>query len=1077
MKGFLHNALAVCSLICVGLHAETYLTIPPQMPSPTLDGKLETHEWDLGCRQFGLISKQSGKLALRHADLLIGADGQHFYVAHRTWHPTHLKAKETGDVTLLFRTPNGEVFSFQFNSEGNTASNGCRTVCACETQCWTSETVIPASVLGQDQIADGSKWGFQLLRNFDSPREVTRFATEEFATVLIRKGVPLVNFEGMGARFPNSVGYKIPWTVRNPGDQPIEIRLESSITSIENPYMIDRRATIPPGGQTVFMYNEGIMIAGIERTLSVRVFDADKNLLQKRDFTWDASLGARWRKPVDEKPRLDFAVHPTRNKIKARVSGGNPKRFQQIQSVQFRICDNGQGVIEQREAILNAQGEWWLDWSLPKLDKGKYRLEAQVCHKDGQNVLLSRPFEMASFDWEHNEIGLEKIVIPPFKPIREQGKEILFLQTGYRRAGVLFDAVYAQGENILAAPIRLLIDGEEFQFKSDTPLKQSDAFTAHRVVASHGDLELALLQEYDVDGFCKLTMTFTPRCPVNISKMTLDIPLKGEIARMFHAVGSTMRANPSGFLPLQQGTVWESIKGFSTRPNGFRPYVWFGDTHQGMAWCAESPQGWSRLANVSSQEIVREGNAAILRIHLFNQPCLRQTPFEIVMGMQPTPVKPRPPHFRKWTGHLWGWQEWKELVKRNIMHYHISGPRLLTTNQYSNGLFRPIDGDYSYIDYIASLKWQSKSDVEIAARKYIAKHGIAEPQQGDSLMYSATSGAELLRNFNAPFAYFNPRAMHPKWPEHSMYADEFFLGEWRPPENLPIDYQCIPTTPYIELHLWAERELLRHVPKFTGIYYDNVNDLPVSDPELRNTPPEENRPFMTYWNIFGMRELMRRTATMLAQEGKLLEGYPALTLHITNANIVPINSFACATLDWENYFGNMFYQDRYPEHYVLTQTLGLQCGTIPMVIVQASGDDVESRVASLLAVAFAYDLMNFTEAVGLPKPDFFKQALTRLYRFGYGLPDTVVIPAWEKGCPVTAAPSSVRTTWVRRADGKVLILVGNLGDACTATIDFQRAGIKYATIRDAETQKNLGQGTSCQLALPRYGYAMLELLP
>ncbi len=1055
---------------------EMFMSVSPVMSAPKLDGKLAKNEWQLASRQFGMISERTGKLALRKIEFFIGVGKTDFYIAHRTWHPAHLKPSDTGKITLIFRSPDKKQYSFSFDSRGANRKDGSRTVCSAEKGYWTSETVIPAKALGVNKIDINSEWGFQVLCDLESPKEKVRLTQKDFAVIAVRDNVPFIDFTGMGNRFPNSVQYHIPWTVRNFSKKAMLVHFEADITSIENPYVIDKERNIPANGQAVFEYREGLMISGIPRQLTVRVEDKQKQLLYRRSFNWDIIHGYRWQQPMNATPKLDIAVHPKKGKIKARISGGNPARFREISSVQFRICGIDGSVKESRNAK-EQRNAWRLDWNLPELPHGKYKLESLITYKDKKTATLSRPFELRTFAWENNSLGLEWKVIPPFKPIQVKGKEINFLQTGYRRSGLLFDAVYAKGENLLAAPVKLLIDGKEFQVINDTLTKKTDTRVFRKVKARHNSLGLTMLQEFDFDGFCKLTLKFNPEKQVDIKSMTLDIPLKGDKAKLFHAVGSTMRHNPSGFLPPQEGVIWKSISGASTRPQGFRPYIWFGDGEQGFAWCAESPQGWSRQNGVSSQEIIRQGNKAILRIHLVNKPCRRNKPFTITMAVQPTPVKPRPADFRKWQGHLWGWDDWTKLVGHNIIHPHIHGNRMYALEGEGMDLYRPKNNDYSYIDYIASMKWKNSEDVRKAARKFIARHGLKEPKRGDSLMSLATVGANLIRDYKAPVPYFNIRGMYTDWPEMRVYADEFFLGEWRPAEQNNVVYQCVVTPLYADIFLWAGRELLKHVPQFPGMYYDNVNDLFITDPELMPKSEVPGEKLQGYWNIFEIRELMRRTATMLAEQGKFISGYPGLVLHTTNVNMVPITAFACATLEWENYFGNLFYQLRYPEPYVMTQTLGLQNGSIPMVIVQASGNEVESRVASLLAVAFAYDLFNFTEAVGLPKPNFFKDALIRLYKFGYGKAGTTVIPAFDKKSPLTVSPSHVRATWVQRKDGSAMILIGNLGDACTADITLSKVGRKYKVIRNAETGEKVGSGSKCRISVARYGYAMLELIP
>ena len=58
-----------------------------------------------------------------------------------------------------------------------------------------------------------------------------------------------------------------------------------------------------------------------------------------------------------------------------------------------------------------------------------------------------------------------------------------------------------------------------------------------------------------------------------------------------------------------------------------------------------------------------------------------------------------------------------------------------------------------------------------------------------------------------------------------------------------------------------------------------------------------------------------------------------------------------------------------------------------------------------------------------------------------------------------------------------MLLVGNLGDACTADSTLSGVGRGFKSIRNAETGETVGEGTQCRIHIARYGYAMLELIP
>ena len=142
-----------------------------------------------------------------------------------------------------------------------------------------------------------------------------------------------------------------------------------------------------------------------------------------------------------------------------------------------------------------------------------------------------------------------------------------------------------------------------------------------------------------------------------------------------------------------------------------------------------------------------------------------------------------------------------------------------------------------------------------------------------------------------------------------------------------------------------------------GIYYDNIRDWsnpnPVTGPAWRRRDGQ----MQPYFDIFALREFVRRTAVMLYQEKKTFpDGRPVLTLHMTNTNLVPVLAFGTIALDLEAEYGSKDFQDRFTEGYLQSCTLGLQTGVIPEILVQITGKNREFVTRTFLAVTLAYDL-------------------------------------------------------------------------------------------------------------------------
>lgn len=48
---------------------------------------------------------------------------------------------------------------------------------------------------------------------------------------------------------------------------------------------------------------------------------------------------------------------------------------------------------------------------------GEYILSTELTDANGKKVTKSRSFQIEKFPWEHNSIGCDRIIIPPFKAI------------------------------------------------------------------------------------------------------------------------------------------------------------------------------------------------------------------------------------------------------------------------------------------------------------------------------------------------------------------------------------------------------------------------------------------------------------------------------------------------------------------------------------------------------------------------------------------------------------------------------------------------------------------------------------
>src|SRR5204863_3762425 len=102
-----------------------------------------------------------------------------------------------------------------------------------------------------------------------------------------------------------------------------------------------------------------------------------------------------------------------------------------------------------------------------------------------------------------------------------------------------------------------------------------------KFTAESADLSLTSCLTADCDGFCWYDIRLDPKHPVKLQSLSIQIPRAKSTARYLHTSKYDW-SNVSQGLP-ELGGHWSSH---------FVPYVWLGDEYRGLAWCAESDQGW-----------------------------------------------------------------------------------------------------------------------------------------------------------------------------------------------------------------------------------------------------------------------------------------------------------------------------------------------------------------------------------------------------------------------------------------------------------------------------------------------------
>jgi hypothetical protein len=695
-------------------------------------------------------------------------------------------------------------------------------------------------------------------------------------------------------------------------------------------------------------------------------------------------------------------------------------------------------------------------------------------------------FERIKWEWEHNDIGLSRVVVPPFTPLKVRGRvvESVLREHTINRFG-LWDRVRSKGEDILAGPMRFegrvrsrerqfvdeaRAEGHELTFAATKALGFTEKSDDRVVVESEfkgGPLRANVTSEFDYDGMMKVTVDLHPLADARgyeISSLTLLIPLKERVAQLMHISGDSIRQNYAGKVPPGKGVVWESKGANGTRAGygaiwgTFMPYVWLGGTERGLCWFADTDRDWSLDDDKSALDIVRGRGAVTLRVHLFNKPTVLDRPRRIVFGLQATPVKPMPAPENGIT-----WRGWNFYNYTNAVVHSILAQTQIWGGEEADCSVYPRKRDFAIFEEMARgrrvrnmhMGWVDASGW---LDGYTRQEKRAEYRSDVIAGFSTAGSADYV------IPYFNPRGSEDSelMEEALNYCPRPLLGnEWNEPVRSWQDFALF----YLRKMVATEA--------VHGVYYDNVyatanHDTVSGDAYVR--PDGALQPSM---GIFNLRELLKRTATMFHEMGKK----PVIVAHMTNANLLPILSFATFCLDFEDKYGATDFQARWSTDFILTEAIGLQGGMVPAGLGGMTSDDPQ-ETKRLSRTFFGVALVHEIRPWGYYDLDELHRANMPLYEFGYGLEDCKVWRYWDAGQPVRIEGGSAKALVLAR-EGKALVLVADFGDGGEVTLKVNAKSLGVSspfTVMDVQTGEKLKMdGKQIRFPLKRHDYRIVRI--
>lgn len=626
----------------------------------------EAVDWPFAPQVTGFRVVQDGRLAAQQTFAQIGYDEKNLYVRYRC--PVSDTSKLSGetrgrdgsvwqdDAVELFLDPDQTRAHFyhlivncrgsQYDShDGDPSWNGDWTVVADVSPAksgWSCTLTIPFAALGRLTPKPGEKWGINFCSESTFTGEAGGWSYTEhkfeqpalFGVVVFQPDAPAIKLNGLQNLVVGPGNVVISVVLRAATQLTLTGKIGNSEHTLVNQ---SSPVALPQGGEQYVEFKfeakqpgqfvaefravaaDGTTLFATETPLTVR----PPVLLSLKKFLFEGLL----------ETTVDATVLPQPEAgLKAEVTVIGPDGSQlDRQSLPTLRGKKGVVNLHLKDAI------------------GNITVRATVLNAAGETVstgetTVERPPMPA---WFNTTAGMTDKVLPPFEPIRVKGDRARIWGRELDFKGQLLPAsIVSQGKELLAAPISVMVRTQGKSASLHLPGRtwdKSQVSVSRAAEENLSGLHCRGKATLDYDGCMKVAVELLPSKATTVDGFSLDIPLRPDVAKYLHACSVNWSDTQSHAIP---SAGWKSK---------FMPYLWVGDEDRGLAWFAESNEGFSLSDPNATLEIVPQADRTLLRINVITQPTQIEKPLKLVFGLQPTPVKPVPakkPHV--WHGAYFG---------------------------------------------------------------------------------------------------------------------------------------------------------------------------------------------------------------------------------------------------------------------------------------------------------------------------------------------------------------------------------------------------------------------------------------
>ena len=227
-------------------------------------------------------------------------------------------------------------------------------------------------------------------------------------------------------------------------------------------------------------------------------------------------------------------------------------------------------------------------------------------------------------------------ITPPFLPLRIETKELCHTVRVTNKsytfgADGMIKSIITDGVELLADPIRLVMeeDGEESIFDDNYPENESESFIQSRsdeeaIICGCKQSERFIVDfcnriRYDGNIYIDLKLMTRGRTVKEVfgiskkkallyklDKMWLEIPLKADVAKMYHIYkNGDIFLNDGSILKESRSTSSGKIPDLDANVP-FKPVIWLGNDNRGLGWFCERETNWQPTDKNRAIEILHQ---------------------------------------------------------------------------------------------------------------------------------------------------------------------------------------------------------------------------------------------------------------------------------------------------------------------------------------------------------------------------------------------------------------------------------------------------------------------------------------